>query len=224
MAEMSRELLQYAQDKQELLEKKKEWETLYMAFNKLESESSLLKSQSETLQKDKELTSQENRQLKQRYEEISRQVNSLQDIIGRNEQVIENLSKKIKVYESENPAFIAKESSLNSLASSDAFVPFSDYLRTRKVIPDNDCWNSLFKKIKEEMPGVKSFLLDRHGLTTEEYKICVLVLLNCSPSDISSILDKSLSFVSKRRKKLLRKVFNKEGKPEEFDQTLRIFF
>jgi hypothetical protein len=74
------------------------------------------------------------------------------------------------------------------------------------------------------MPGVKSFLLDRHGLTTEEYKICVLVLLNCSPSDISSILDKSLSFVSKRRKKLLRKVFNKEGKPEEFDQTLRILF
>ena len=222
--ELNKKLLQYAHDKQDLQEKTKEMEVLRLAVGNLKEESLRLKKQSDNLRKDREAVSKENRDLAHKNKESLLHADALQKIIDKNELVIENLTKKILQYENDNPLFKARSSSLNSLANSDAFIPFAEYLRNRKVIPSIKDWNCLLEKVQKEMPGFKTFLLDRNRLKMEDYKLCVLVMLNCSPSDICSILDMHFPNVSKTRKRLLREVFNKDGKPEEFDETLRTIF
>jgi len=222
--ELNEQLLQYAHDKQDLQEKTKEMEVLRLAVGNLKRESLRLKKQSDNLRKDREATSKENRDLAHKNKESLLHADALQKIIDKNELVIENLTKKILQYEADNPLFKVRSSSLNSLANSDAFIPFAEYLRNRKVIPSIKDWNCLLEKVQDEMPGFKTFLLDRNRLKMEDYKLCVLVMLNCSPSDICSILNMHFPHVSKTRKKLLREVFNKDGKPEEFDETLRTIF
>lgn len=222
--ELNGKLLQYAHDKQALLEKTKELEVLRLAVGNLKTESLLLKKQSDNLRKDREAISKENRYLAHQNKESLLHADALQEIIDKKELVIENLTKKILEYEADNPLFKARSSSLNSLANSDAFIPFAEYLRNRKVIPSIKDWNCLLEKVQKEMPGFKTFLLDRNRLKMEDYKLCVLLMLNCSPSDICSILNMRFPNVSKARKRLLKEVFNKDGKPEEFDETLRTIF
>ena len=51
--------------------------------------------------------------------------------------------------------------------------------------------------------------------------VCLLVLLNFSPSQLVTLLDKDYSFVSKRRRRLYKLVFGQDGSPNDFDVALK---
>lgn len=89
------------------------------------------------------------------------------------------------------------------------------------ILPNHKDWKELRKIVESEIPSFSSKLnSDSHLLTDFEYDICLLIRVNISPRDISRLKNCSPSQITKVRKGLLAKVFNREGSAEEFDDEI----
>ena len=235
-------LLAYSQDRQELHERKKELADLLQKEEELRvyqkelsgkydaaiirygKERFALEGENEKLRRDCETFAKEIMELKSESDMKTNEVLNMKGLIERNMQIISNLSEKVKKYESIHPEFKMSGTGISILSESGIFSPFSKYLHDIKRKPSKEEWGLLLNKVGEIMPSFKTFLTETHHLSKDEYKLCVLLMFNCNPSAISSIMEKSMPYVSKTRKKLLKKLFNKDGQPDEFDRMLRIIF
>lgn len=82
-------------------------------------------------------------------------------------------------------------------------------------------WNLLEELLRQHFPYCYELLAaKRHLLTSDEYKTYILIRLHVLPSLISHIICKSEGSVTNIRIRLLKKLFNREGKAAEFDKTI----
>lgn len=85
-----------------------------------------------------------------------------------------------------------------------------------KVLKSTD-WKLIEERLTESFPNFKDELYSHINLSETEYRICILIKLEVSPSNIAKLLALSNSSVSQIRLRLQHKVFNGEGSAKDWD-------
>lgn len=82
-------------------------------------------------------------------------------------------------------------------------------------------WSELDQAINQYFVDFKLKLYSICNLSDLEYQICLLLKLEVSLSDISTLVHREPSALTMSRKRLFKKMFKKEGKAEELDSFIR---
>lgn len=82
-------------------------------------------------------------------------------------------------------------------------------------------WNDLFADIDEVHPEIKEKINNLCKTSTQEYKICILTILNFSPSEIARVTFHSAASITMARERMYRKAFGKDGKAADWDYVIR---
>ncbi|MEE0994641.1 MAG: hypothetical protein UH541_06975 [Prevotella sp.] len=82
-------------------------------------------------------------------------------------------------------------------------------------------WSELDQAINQYFVDFKLKLYRICNLSDLEYQICLLLKLEVSLSDISTLVHREPSALTMSRKRLFTKMFKKEGKAEELDSFIR---
>lgn len=91
-------------------------------------------------------------------------------------------------------------------------------LHPKETICDAD-WDELTIIVEQIIPSIVPLL--KNQLNEKEYRICLLVRLGFTTSFIANLVGMSLSGISAIRKRMLGKIYQKEGSPKEFDNLIR---
>ena len=75
--------------------------------------------------------------------------------------------------------------------------------------------------IEEIRPNVKTTLCGKNRIKTDEYHICLLILLHFEPGEIGVLLGLNHDMIAKKRRRLHKKLFGFDGVPSDFDMRLR---
>ncbi len=99
------------------------------------------------------------------------------------------------------------------------------YLSLRKKINNGEGvseeeWNEIDERFKSVYPRFTSTLLKLHDMSQVEYRVCLLLKLNISPSVIADVLYKDKSSISSIRRRLYTKVFGKKGASKDWDEFI----
>lgn len=85
-------------------------------------------------------------------------------------------------------------------------------------------WQKLTECIEQVSPSLIYFLQrHRYNMEDTDYKICLLVIVGIPPKFMKLILNCTAQKISMQRKRLLKKIFNIDGLPCDFDYKLRSF-
>ena len=217
-AEMNRALLEYSMHKAELTKKKEELQCLLKAEKEIRLQTELLlNAQTDEMTR----LGKANEELSGKLVQSKNHTTSLQLIITRKSEELETLRLKVKdfetLYEHEEP----NQQGVQEIIHTNTYAVFEGYVKTRRIEPGMEDWQSLQAQIENHYPKFKRLLKIKHRVNTYDYRVCMLIVIGFSPGEIASIMNKESASISKTRKKLLRNVFHIEGKPEQFDQTLR---
>lgn len=82
-------------------------------------------------------------------------------------------------------------------------------------------WKSLDQMLNEQLPNFKPKIYSLYHLSEDDYRICMLIRLNFPLSEIGLLADKTPQDLYKRRKFMMKKMFNKDSKPEIFDKLIK---
>lgn len=136
------------------------------------------------------------------------------------EKKISELQKQLKKYEFtfNKRDIVNTERKLKGSSIYTRFVYFEKH--PSSSILDND-WEELEKTMEEIVPGVIAI---KKKTNTKEYHICLLIRLSFPPSTIRNFIGCSLSDISNIRKRMLKKIYGKEGTAKEFDEYIQNIF
>ncbi|MBR1666660.1 MAG: hypothetical protein IJ693_00120 [Bacteroidaceae bacterium] len=93
------------------------------------------------------------------------------------------------------------------------------HIYNNKVLKDRD-WKTIEKSLLEAFPSFKSRLYSLYNLSETEYRICMLIKLEVSPSNIAKLMALGNSAVSQNRLRMQQKVFNGEGTAKDWDKFI----
>lgn len=85
-----------------------------------------------------------------------------------------------------------------------------------KVLKPAD-WKLIEERLTESFPNFKDMLYSHINLSETEYRICILIKLEVTPSNMAKLLALSNSSVSQIRLRLQHKVFNGQGTAKDWD-------
>lgn len=99
------------------------------------------------------------------------------------------------------------------------------YISLRKRISDGERlrkedWEAIETTLNGIYPRFTSTLLSLHNMSQVEYRVCLLLKLNASPSEIAGMLCKDTSSISSTRSRLYQKVFGKKGSSKQWDEFI----
>jgi hypothetical protein len=107
-----------------------------------------------------------------------------------------------------------------ALIHDERYKLFDEIRNTGRAITDEQ-WKETNALIAERLPEFSRFLvLHNNSFSSTELKTCILIRMHVKPKVISNILGLSASAISKARINMLHNIFNKDGKPAEFDQRI----
>ena len=81
-------------------------------------------------------------------------------------------------------------------------------------------WKELEQRLKVVYPHFSSSLYGLYNLSPTEYQVCLLIKIHTAPAEIASVLCKDKSSISSIRKRLYKKVFDKEGRGKDWDEFI----
>lgn len=81
-------------------------------------------------------------------------------------------------------------------------------------------WKQLEQHIKAIYPSFSSSLYGLYNLSPTEYHVCLLTKIRTTPKEIAAVLCKDKSTISSIRKRLYKKVFDKEGSGKDWDEFI----
>ena len=136
--------------------------------------------------------------------------------IEKYETLINELNRRISQYKTNTLPIEDK-----CIFDSSIYDKFVSYDLKRKKRPSKEDWLTLYDTVELFIPQFKYILKDKFRLSDEEYKVCILDRLFFDVNSIVWLTDKSNSYISKIRKRLLKKVFGKDGEPKNFDIEIR---
>ena len=87
----------------------------------------------------------------------------------------------------------------------------------------NEEWDALATMVDEQLPTFRPTI---YGLCPDikksNYQICMLVRLHFRPSEIATLIHRSLPYITVNRRRMLTKLFNKQGKAMDFDRKIQM--
>lgn len=83
-----------------------------------------------------------------------------------------------------------------------------------------DDWEAIESHLNSVYPRFTSTLLSLYNMSQVEFRVCLLLKLNSTPSEIASVLCKDTSSISSARSRLYRKVFGKKGSSKDWDEFI----
>ena len=133
----------------------------------------------------------------------------------------DNLERLIKRYEGEliTKASWEKKTNLESSEIVGRFKRYRNGFRADDKIEEKH-WLQLQYTIEQNCPNFHAALNMHQQLSETEYRICMLIKLGYSPSDIDAILKKGYTFASTMRKRLCKKVLQTDGNAAELDKFI----
>lgn len=118
--------------------------------------------------------------------------------------------------------FMAEETSVDEkMTDTEAYLRFKDLSKHPQKSITKEDWTSLEAMVDEYLPDFRKKVDPSHSMKDADYRICMLIRLRFSPSEIAVFLDITLQNLYSRRKQLLSNVFHVIGKPQEFDQLIQ---
>ena len=94
-------------------------------------------------------------------------------------------------------------------------------LAEKSIEPSSRQWNMLDDIFESFFKHFRLTLEKKHKLSENEYRICMLVWLGFSPSQMKILMNMSSSNISNIRKRLSKKLFNREMTTSKFDEEIR---
>ena len=117
---------------------------------------------------------------------------------------------------------MAEETSVDEkMMETEAYLRFKDLSKHPQKSITKEDWVSLEAMVDEYLPDFRKKVDPSRNMKDADYRICMLIRLHFSPSEIAVFLDITLQNLYSRRKQLLSNVFHVIGKPQEFDQLLQ---
>ena len=107
------------------------------------------------------------------------------------------------------------------MMETEAYLRFKDLSKHPQKSITKEDWVSLEAMVDEYLPDFRKKVDPSRNMKDADYRICMLIRLHFSPSEIAVFLDITLQNLYSRRKQLLSNVFHVIGKPQEFDQLLQ---
>lgn len=107
------------------------------------------------------------------------------------------------------------------MTETEAYLRFKDLSKHPQQSIRKEDWTSLEAMVDEYLPDFRKKVDPSHSMKDADYRICMLIRLRFSPSEIAVFLDITLQNLYSRRKQLLSNVFHVIGKPQEFDQLIQ---
>lgn len=112
-----------------------------------------------------------------------------------------------------------RTNAVNALRADSFVLGLHEYIVGNRGIR-NDDWDRLEKIICQHLPHFFPSLSSLTHLSESEIHVCMLLKLGFTPREISILMFRTFSAISAIRKRLYKKVFNKEGKPSDWDSFL----
>ena len=145
------------------------------------------------------------------HDELSQNLLKAQkDLIERNNEQIEAIQR------------VQEQSELN-LKRTDVYKRFQAVNKEGSEKVREADWKELRIVIDEAYNQFSSRLYELYPIKETEMKVCLLLKIELSPLQIATVTMRSKQAVSSIRKRLYKKLFNKEGSIEEFDNFIRHF-
>ena len=89
------------------------------------------------------------------------------------------------------------------------------------VQPGLEDWKQLRALVEREIPDFSEIVKAKdHPLSDLEYDVCLMVRVHLMPIEIARLKKCTPSYVSNIRKSLLKRIFNREGRNEDFDDEI----
>ena len=140
-------------------------------------------------------------------------------LIAEKEKIIESQQIEIKKFQAKksNANHAVLEAKLKESSEYRLFLQYS--YKGQK--PSDEEWRCIHIKMFELFPNFHNLLIaKKHLLNQNEFNSCILMRMHFKPADLMNMLGISSSYSNKIRKSLLQKLFNSEGKAEEFDEKI----
>lgn len=93
------------------------------------------------------------------------------------------------------------------------------HIYNNKVLKDAD-WKKMENRLLKAHPSFRERLFALYPLSDTEYRICMLIKMEVSPSNIAKLMALSNSAVSQNRLRMQQKVFDGEGTAKDWDKFI----
>lgn len=105
------------------------------------------------------------------------------------------------------------------------FLHSEFYLSLRRRIAAGEMlreedWKEMEQRMKSVWPAFSNRLFDLCHLSELEYRVCLLIKLRVSPSEMAALLSKDTSTISTVRSRLYQKVFQRKGSSKAWDSFI----
>lgn len=104
--------------------------------------------------------------------------------------------------------------------NSDFYTALHRRLAAGDRLSDDD-WTAIEDRLRSVYPRFSSTLFSLISMSEMEYRVCLLLKLNASPTEIASVLCRDKSSISTVRSRLYQKVFDKKGSSRDWDEFVR---
>lgn len=95
----------------------------------------------------------------------------------------------------------------------------STYIYKNKALKEAD-WKQMEERLLEAFPTFKERLFALYPLSDTEYRICMLIKMEVSPSNIAKLMAIGNSAVSQNRLRMQQKVFDGQGTAKDWDKFI----
>lgn len=118
------------------------------------------------------------------------------------------------------PVREAMHSVEDEFQNSPFYIDLHKRLAAGNLLTDND-WTIIEERLRSVYPHFSSTLLSLISMSEMEYRVCLLLKLNATPTEIANVLCRDRSSISTTRSRLYLKVFGKKGSSRDWDDFVR---
>lgn len=124
---------------------------------------------------------------------------------------IHNLQQELEKHKTENL------DALEQLYQTDIVSHFQSSINDIYAIIREKDWNELYQAFDEKLPSFERNLKRIHDLSEIEWRVCMLLKLGFSSSEIAKLTNKSATTIPSIRSRLYKKFFMADGKASDWD-------
>lgn len=117
------------------------------------------------------------------------------------------------------PVRQAAKSVEDTFFASDEYFILQHRIATGELMKDEE-WEQVEHSLKTVYPGFTTQLRSLHPMSGVEYHTCLLIKLRIPTKDIAAVLAREPSTISSLRKRLYKKVFDREGGAKDWDDFI----
>ena len=129
--------------------------------------------------------------------------------------------QQIQEVQEERPQAVKQAIELVEAAyfASDEYKALRHRIAIGQKLKDEE-WTDIENQLRKVYPGFGSQLRGLYAMSELQYQVCLLIKLRIAPSDIASVLARSMSAISAMRSRLYEKVFGQKGGAREWDEFI----